>query len=297
MKNAEYFELNNFDLYKNNSLRIHAKAARFYLPHTTAGLVSLCRGIKERFVIIGKGSNTVFVNSNYKTPIICTDLLNDIEYKNGEFIVGCGVSLSQLAWLALEKSVPGYEFLEDIPGSVGGALVMNAGTYDDTIAQLVSSVTIYDYDKDEIVKLSDSELKPFWGKRESYFAKNNCCILECALKADNEGNATEILEKMLEIKKQRYMKQPREYPSAGSVFKRPSLNGKSYYVWKLMDSLELRGFSVGGASVSEKHPGFIINKDNCSGEDIEQLLQICKDSVKKEFGIDLQEEWKIIKEV
>ena len=298
MKSDEYFELEKFDLYKNNSLRIHTIAEKVYFPYTINGLLGLCEKFKgsKEYIIIGKGSNSVFVSNNHKTPIICTNLLNGIEYTNETFVVQCGVSLSELSWFALEKSVEGYEFLEDIPGSVGGALYMNAGTYDDTISQLVVSVKIYDFDKNEVLCLSESDLKPFWGKRESYFSLHNCCILECVLNASSLGDSLKILEKILATKKARYLKQPREFPSAGSVFKRPYFEGKPVYVWELMDELGLRGFTIGGACVSEKHPGFIVNKNNCTGADVEKLLIHCKSAVKSHFGIDLQEEWKIIKE-
>ncbi len=298
MSNQEYFEINNIDLYRFNSMRLHANAERLFMPHTVAGLVELCRkfAFAERFTVIGKGSNTIFVSENYSRPIVCTDLLDEIKYKDGRIIASCGVTLSQLAWFALEKSVSGYEFLEDIPGSVGGALFMNAGTYKDTIAQLVSSVTVFDFVSGEVCNLSAEKLEKFWGKRASYFSQNNCCILECELNADTIGDYESILEKMLETKKSRYLKQPREFPNAGSVFKRPKTDGEPVYVWKLLEDVGLRGYAVGCARVSDKHPGFIVNDGNCTGKDIEALLRLCKERVKENFGIELTEEWEIIKE-
>lgn len=294
----EFFLLKNVDLCKYNTMKVHSNAEQLYLPYTALGLIQLC----ERFLnisemlILGKGSNTIFASKKYHKPIICTNLLSNLEYRNGKFIVQCGTTLSELAWYAMEKSVCGYEFLEDIPGSVGGALFMNAGTYNDTISQLVNSVTVYDFEQRNVCTLTEKELLPYWGKRESYFQSNNCCILECTLKADSIGEQADILDRMLEIKKNRYAKQPREYPNAGSVFKRPHIDGKPIYVWELLEKVGLRGYRVGGACVSEKHPGFIVNIDDCSGEELMTLLEHCKVKVKEKFDIELEEEWRIIKE-
>ena len=296
MSVVEYFELNDIDLYRYNSLRIHANAEKFFIPYSLLGLTDLCREFTADCLILGKGSNTVFVSDNYKKAIVYTGLLNDLYKKGNSFFAQCGVTLSELAWFAQEKSVEGYGFLEDIPGCIGGALVMNAGTYDDTISQLVASVTVFDFNKDSVVILSESDLMPYWGKRESYFSANPCCILECELKADKIGDSEYILENMLATKKKRYLKQPREYPSAGSVFKRPYIDGKPMYVWNLLDDIGLRGYTIGGACISDKHPGFIVNKNNCTGKDIEALLNYCKNVVKEKYGIELIEEWKIIKE-
>ncbi len=299
MMNAhEYFEISNTDLYKYNSMRLHANAERFYLPFTVDGLIEICKKFAsaESFTLLGKGSNTIFVSENYSRPIVCTNLLDKIEFQDGKIVAECGVTLSQLAWFALEKSVGGYEFLEDIPGSVGGALFMNAGTYSDTISQLVESVTVFDFEKSAVLTLTEDDLKAYWGKRTSYFCKNNCCILECEMKADAVGDYLQILEKMLEIKKSRYLKQPRDYPNAGSVFKRPYKNGEPFYVWKLLEETGLRGYSIGGACISQKHPGFILNSGNCTGTDIQALLDVCKNRVKEKFDIRLEEEWKIVKE-
>lgn len=296
--NNDFFVLNNVDLYRHNSMRIHANAEQLYFPHSVQGLIQLCEQFRcsKDMLVLGKGSNTIFLSDNYSRPVICTDFLNRIDFVKGKLKVQCGATLSELAWFAMEKGIGGYEFLEDIPGSVGGALFMNAGTYDDTISQLVDSVTVYDYGSKRVQTLAGSELKPHWGKRESYFQKEDCCILECTLKADCLKNRSDILDKMLETKKNRYAKQPREYPNAGSVFKRPHIEGKPLYVWKLLEKAGLRGYRVGGAAVSDKHPGFIVNIDNCSGKDLEMLLDCCKKSVKELFGIELEEEWRIIKE-
>ncbi len=296
MINSDYCVLHNVDLHAFNSMRIHSNAENFYLPYTIDGLIEVCRefsSVKD-MLIIGKGSNTIFSEKSYTMPIVCTNMLNIAEKTDKSFIVQSGVTLSELAWFAQGKGVAGYEFLEDIPGSVGGALFMNAGTYDDTISQLVETVKVYDFLTESEKEITSDELKKHWGKRKSYFQQSDCCILECRMKADMIGDSAEILEKMLELKKSRYIKQPREYPSAGSVFKRPDANGKSVYVWKLLEEAGLRGYCIGGAQVSDKHPGFIVNRNNGTGEDFVELLNLCKMRVKELFGIELEEEWRIV---
>lgn len=248
----------------------------------------------ERPIILGKGSNTIFQHEIVETPVIITDLMRSIEFRNNSIICDCGVSLSSLSWFALEHSITGFEFLEDIPGAVGGGLYMNAGTYEDTIGKLVDSVLIYDSERKETRTIQRDELSMGWGKRESCFQHNPWFIIQCCFKATERKEYDQILSVMLETKEKRYLKQPREYPSAGSVFKRPYVNGEPKYVWKLLDEAGLRGYRIGGAQVSEKHPGFIINADNASGQDVVDLMNHCKETVMNVFGIEIEEEWKII---
>ena len=291
-----YSILHDMDLKQFNSMRIHANAEILYIPFTREGLVAVCRKLSNnpKTIWIGKGSNIIFQKENYDSPMVSTVMLSDIQYNEGLFQVGCGTPLSELAWYALAKGITGYEFLEDIPGSVGGALCMNAGTYDDTISDFVDSVEVYNRKTDSCVILSANELKPFWGKRKSYFSSGDCIIISCCLRADCFEKPSTIMDKMMEIKKKRYEKQPREYPSAGSVFKRPYVNGEPRYVWKLLSETGMRGFRVGDAQVSEKHPGFIVNVDNCSGSDVITLLNICKNKVLEKYNIHLEEEWMIL---
>lgn len=291
-----YSILRDMDLKQFNSMRIHANAEILYIPYTREGLVAVCRKLSNnpKTIWIGKGSNIIFQRENYDAPIVSTVMLSDIQYNEGLFQVDCGTPLSELAWYALTKGITGYEFLEDIPGSVGGALCMNAGTYDDTISDLVDSVEVYNQKTDSCVTLSAKELTPFWGKRKSYFSRGNCTIISCCLRADCFEKPSIIMDKMLEIKKRRYEKQPREYPSAGSVFKRPYVNGEPRYVWKLLSETGMRGFRVGDAQVSEKHPGFIVNVGSCSASDVITLLNICKDKVLERYNIHLEEEWMIV---
>lgn len=296
MDNKECCVLNNVDLWQFNTMKVHSNACELILPYTVDGLVDFCksRTSADDFITIGKGSNTIFSKKEYDETIMCTNLVNMLSFDSGKIYAQCGASLCDLAWFARDKGVAGCEFLEDIPGSVGGALYMNAGTHEGTISDLIYSVRVYDFDKYEAVELSKNEIAEFWGSRKSYFQQHNCCILDCVIETGRIDGPDSIMEKMLETKRKRYLKQPREYPSAGSVFKRPASSGEPIYVWKLLEEAGLRGYSVGGAQVSDKHPGFIINADNSTGEDLIKLLNLCKNEVKEKFGITLEEEWKIV---
>ena len=291
----KYLTINDFSLKQYNSMGLQACAEIVYVPVEISGISQLFKEHQlAEFITLGKGSNIILSQDRYATPFILTNLLNNLEY-NGEYIVAeCGTTLSQLSWFALEKSVPGFEFLEDIPGSVGGALFMNAGTYEDCIGNLVHSVMIYDYTDGQTKELKKDDISSFWGKRDSYFQHHPCFIVKVVFEANSTGNYEDILDKMLDIKKKRYLKQPREYPSAGSVFKRPYVNGEPRYIWKLFDEAGLRGYRIGDAQVSEKHPGFIVNIGNATGKDIVELMNYCKQVVFDKYGIRIEEEWKIV---
>lgn len=290
-----YSALNNFPLKQYNSMAIQAYADTVLIPFEASGVLELSFDYSFRdSIILGKGSNVIFAHERYDAPIILTDFLKKIYYQDESIISECGVSLSQLSWFALENSIPGFEFLEDIPGSVGGGLYMNAGTYEDCIGNMVQSVMIYDYNEGRSKVLAKDELSPFWKKRDSYFQHHPCFILQCSFRTSKPADYETILSKMLDLKKKRYLKQPRNFPSAGSVFKRPYINGEPKYIWQLFDAAGLRGYRIGDAQVSEKHPGFIINRGNATGKDIIDLMNHCKTVVKDQFGIQIEEEWKIV---
>ena len=203
-----------------------------------------------------------------------------------------GARLNRLAWFACEQSVGGYEFCEDIPGTIGGALIMNAGQWQYTIGQYVKWVEVYNFETKEVEKIIPDE--DFFNYRYSRLTELPVYILRTGLKMD-AGNYNETLEKMLYYRHERYVKQPRNYANAGSVFKRPvDKNGESLYVWKMFDAVDLRGFQIGDARVSTKHPGFIVNVKNASVSDMRAVIDECKRRVKNEFDVDLELEWRVI---
>lgn len=289
-----YVPINDCSLKQYNTLRLEPKASLMVLPINMTGVQEIYQEYKEReIIILGKGSNILLSKDYYDESYVFINfkLMDNIEHKNGQIVIETGSSLSSLSWYAVENNITGFEFLEDVPGSVGGAIIMNAGTYEDTIGQLAGQVTYYDIAENEII--TDKVNKGDFGRRQSKWADDNIVVISCVLKAET-GDYIESLEKLLGIKKKRYLKQPKNYPNAGSVFKRPSLDGVDYYVWKLFDELGLRGYKKNGAMISDKHPGFIVNTGNAKYDDILYLINLAKDKVKLKFGITLELEWKVI---
>lgn len=289
----EYFIQEGVSLRNYSTMKIDAVAHTILLPYSLDGLRQVFNDYKQqRIIIVGGGSNMIFIQDYYSDEFafVSTKMLESIELRKGSIYAQCGVTLSVLAWFALEKSIKDFSFLEDIPGTIGGAIIMNAGTYEDCIGNLVQEVTWYDIESDLVRTFQNANL---FFKRDSVFAHMNGIVLGACLKA-LPGDYEKILKELLETKKKRYLKQPRNYPNAGSVFKRPYKNCEPLYVWKLFDDVGLRGYSVGGAMVSEKHPGFIVNTGRCTGSDILKLLDECKIRVYKKYQIELELEWKLI---
>jgi len=293
-----YLEVRNCSLKQFNTLRLESTAALIVFPLNKLGVKEVYQKFfDKKMIILGNGSNLLFSKDYYDDSYVFLSfkMMDSIELIESYIYSDAGVTLSMLSWFALENRVSGYEFLEDILGGVGGAIIMNAGTYEDTIGQLVESVEYYDINKDEIVNREVE--KGDFGRRSSFWTEGSNVILSTKLQAGDHQiveNYEVIIDEMQRIKKNRYMKQPRNYPNAGSVFKRPSLNGQDFYVWKLFEELKLRGYRKNGAMISEKHPGFIVNQNNANAEDVLFLINLAKEKVKDSFGIELELEWKII---
>lgn len=287
-------EFKNFSLIKFNTLRLKSVAALCYFPLNMEGLLeAVVKNENRKRVFLGNGSNILLTKDFYDESyaFIITTMMNNIERNGAEIILDAGVTLHDLAWFAIDNEVGGFEFCEDIPGTAGGALIMNAGQWQWTISQYVRWVDVIDLNTHTMTRIvPDSD---FFQYRNSNFNKMNVVIARAGLTAD-KGDYHEILERMLEFKKERYFKQPRNYPNAGSVFKRPTKDNETFFVWKLFDEVSLRGFQVGGARVSDKHPGFIVNVDHATCYDCMNLIQECKDRVKNHFDIDLELEWRVI---
>ncbi|MGN8646336.1 UDP-N-acetylmuramate dehydrogenase [Gracilibacillus sp. HCP3S3_G5_1] len=289
-----YVSIKNCSLKQYNTLKLESVASEMVLPININGIKEIYQKYKERkIIIIGRGSNILLSKEYYDESYVFVNfkLMDKIEHKDNKITVETGATLASLSWYAVENNIKGFEFLEDVPGSVGGAIIMNAGTYEDTIGQLTEQVTYYNITENRII--TDKVKKDNFGRRQSKWANNNIVIISCVFKAE-KGDYIESLEKLLEIKKKRYLKQPRNYPNAGSVFKRPKLDGVDFYVWKLFDELDLRGYKRNGAMISDKHPGFIVNTGNAKPEDIIFLIDFAKEKVKSKFGINLELEWKVI---
>jgi len=290
---THYIKLQDVSLKKYNTLRLEAQAALLYLPMDAQGLIEVLQQTQtKRRIILGKGSNILLKKESFDDSIafIVTTQMDDLRLENDEIIAEAGVSLHQLAWFSIEQSIDGYAFCEDIPGTIGGALVMNAGQYEYTLGQYVNWLDVFDLNTLKVERIYPDDT--FFQYRHSKLQAHQV-LISAGLK-NNGGNDLENLEKVLNYKRERYRKQPRNYANAGSVFKRPTKDGTTYYVWKLLEEVGLRGYRIGDAEISFKHPGFIVNVKNAKIEDVLSLLDLCKVKVKSQYDIDLELEWKTL---
>ena len=246
---------------------------------------------KYPFYVIGNGSNLLVKDGGIRGAVLKIAIKGiKIEEKENDVIIkaGAGIPLIQLSQLALEKSVTGLEFACGIPGTLGGAIAMNAGAYGCEMKDIVYSSDYMD-DKGNIKTISNKEHE--FEYRKSIFMQNEGIIISSILKLQ-KGTETEIKEKMEENKKARIEKQPIDMPSAGSTFKR----GTDFITAKLIDECGLKGYQIGGAKVSEKHAGFLINIGNATAEDMLELITYVKEQVKEKFGKTIELEIKVIGE-
>lgn len=264
---------------------------KFFLTPVTEEQLCLCMDIirKEnlKYYIFGNGSNILVDDRGFDGVIISTECLNDSIVHDGVYIeAGAGAGLDKISDYAMENSLTGFEFACGIPGSLGGAIVMNAGAYDGEMSHVLYQIKILS--EDGGIKWKEaSELE--LGYRKSNILANNEIVLAARLKLEH-GEKEKIKAKIEDLNDRRREKQPLEYPSAGSTFKRP----EGYFAGKLIDDAGLRGFKLGGAAVSQKHCGFVINYDNASSEDIKSLIKHVKDVVYEKFGVKLECEVRMI---
>ena len=260
-------------------------------PHNTAALAQilrLCRETQTPRVIIGKGSNLLVSDRGFAGAVICLDnQYGEIRLlENGLVECDAGVTLMRLCHFALEHSLSGLEFAYGIPGSVGGAVYMNAGAYGGEIKDIIVSACHLDQVGEKHTLLKDQLALSY---RHSIYAEGEDCIISACF-ALTPSNQEEIRSRMDDYMRRRKEKQPLEYPSAGSTFKRP----QGAYAAQLIDECGLRGFTVGGAQVSEKHAGFVINTGNATCEDVLELTRQVSEKVKKEKGYELQLEVRLL---
>jgi UDP-N-acetylmuramate dehydrogenase len=214
--------------------------------------------------------------------------MNRIEVNGTEIVAEAGVTLEQLSETAFQHSLSGCEIFYDIPSSVGGAVVMNAGTKDGEIKDIIIKVRYLDLADLVIKEILIDEIE--FEYRNSFFQKHtDKLVLKTWFKL-TYGEKDKIKAKMENYKQIRWLKQPRNLPNCGSVFKRP----KGIFVGPMLDDLGLKGFTIGGAKISEKHSGFIVNIGNASSQDILQIIKEVQKRVKEKFGIELEVEQKII---
>lgn len=278
-------------LSKHTTFRIGGKADYFVKPASENEVVVLVKELNENnidFYIMGNGSNILASDDGYRGVIVYIgENLSDIELLDESTIkAGAGAMLSKVARVALDNSLSGMEFASGIPGSVGGAVVMNAGAYGGEIKDIVVKVKVCDK-SGRIFEIANEELD--FSYRHSAIQEEGYIVLG-AIFTLKPGNKEEISRAVKEISAKRKEKQPLEYPSAGSTFKRP----EGYYAGKLIMDAGLRGYRVGGAMVSEKHCGFVINADNATASDVKKLMEDVADKVEEQYGVRLEPEVKFL---
>lgn len=251
-----------------------------------APVLKLCREYGETYCVIGNGSNLLVGDAGIRGLVIETVTKeNDARTEGERIIAGAGMLLSKTANLALAGGLSGMEFAAGIPGTIGGAVVMNAGAYGGEMKDIIESAVVIDGFGGE-KELSAEELA--LGYRSSCIPGNGYLVKEVTLRL-TQGEPADIRARMEELRIQRAAKQPLEYPSAGSTFKRP----EGYFAGKLIMDAGFRGYRVGGAQVSEKHCGFVVNTGGATAEDIRRLIRDVSDGVYRKFGVVLEPEIKM----
>ncbi len=274
-------------LKRYNTFGVGGSACILITPEDTQQIqksVELCKAHCGDYFVLGRGSNLLISDSGICCPVILiSDNLSDISIDSGNIItVSAGTKLSALCKFARDNKLSGLEFAYGIPGTVGGGVYMNAGAYGGELRDVILSVD-YISDDGEIITLSNSELD--FSYRHSFFCGKKHIILSARLGL-RYGDKDSISEKMSDVMARRKDKQPLEYGSAGSTFKRP----EGAFAGALIEQCGLKGARIGGAMVSEKHAGFIINYDNATATDIEQLIEKVQSVVKSETGYTLETE-------
>ena len=283
--------LEEFSLKGYNTYNVNGKARYIVYPNDVEGLKGIVRYLKEnnlKYQVLGYGSNVIFYNKYYDGVIIKLDLFNNLEIKNNKVIVGSGYSLIKVALKTAKLGLTGLEFASGIPGSVGGAVVMNAGAYKSDMGYVVQKVKVLTPDL-EVKTLYNKDLNYHY--RTSFLKENKDYIVLEATLSLKHGKKEAIMDLIKTRKEKRFASQPLEYPSAGSVFRNP----KDMYAGELIEKSNLKKTNINGAEVSEKHANFIINKGKCSGKDIADLIELVQKKVKEDHGVDLILEQEIIK--
>jgi len=253
-----------------------------------AETVKICRENNIPYFIIGNGSNLLVKDGGMRGVVIALTKLNKIQSKGNFIKADAGVLLKDVSDKAVENSLTGFEFACGIPGSVGGAVFMNAGAYGGEIKNVILEAEVMD-NEGNIIVLSKDELE--LGYRTSKVMKENLIVISAIFQLEL-GEKEVIESRVEELTRKREEKQPLEYPSAGSTFKRP----EGYFAGKLIQDAGLKGYSIGGAAVSEKHSGFVINKNGATAKDILDLIKYVQQEVYKQFGVELHTEVRILGE-
>lgn len=283
--------LTDVEMKEYTSFKAGGRAKKMLIPNDGEELLEALREVgknNEKYIILGNGSNTLVKDSGFDGTVIkLGDGFCGVTIDKDRLTAGSGTLMSVVAKAALAEDLTGFEFASGIPGSIGGAAFMNAGAYDGEMKDIIETVTVARKDGSglEIINAADLDLS----YRHSIFEETGAVVIDVTLKL-SKGNHGEIASRMAELTKRRNEKQPVQYPSAGSFFKRPT----GYFAGKLIQDAGLKGITVGGAQVSELHSGFIINTGGATASDIINLMHLVQNTVCDQFGVMLEPEVRII---
>ncbi len=282
----------NEEMKHHTSFHIGGPADALVMPRSITDIcktITFCRKNNLAFIFLGQGSNVLVRDKGIRGIVIkIGNGLNRLSVAGQEIYAEAGITLSDLAIEAAEHNLSGLEFAEGIPGSLGGAVVMNAGAYNGEMKDIVQEVLAIDT-AGNFKTFTREQMK--FEYRSSIFQEGSYIVLAARLHLVM-GNKEEILKTMQEFARRRSEKQPLEHPSAGSTFRRPD----GFYVGPIIEGLGLKGFSIGGAEVSSKHAGFIINKGNATAEDVINLIAYIQKKAREKHGVELMPEIKILGE-
>ena len=274
----------------HTTFRIGGPADALALPKTpeeVAEVVRFCHEHAQSYYVLGNGSNLLVSDEGYRGLVLqLYRNFNDIQVNGETITVQSGAMLAAVARTAYQTGLTGLEFASGIPGTIGGAVVMNAGAFGGEMKNVLKEVTVLTKEG-EVLVIPAKALE--LGYRTSVIPKNGWIVLGAVLQL-KKGDQEQILARMEELKEQRITKQPLDLPSAGSTFKRP----EGYFAGKLIMDAGLRGFTVGGAQVSEKHCGFVVNRGNATAADVWELICEVKRRVKEMTGVELEPEVKLL---
>lgn len=294
----DYIKKNNIGKYEENislvmhtSYKVGGTASYLVYPSDIKKLILLLKFVREnniKYKILGNGSNTLFSDEKFDGIIIKLDNFDKVKYYLNTVKAGAGVNLMRLSMQTIKRGLIGLEFATGIPGTIGGAVYMNAGAYNSDMGYIVKNVKVLT-PKYQVITMTNQELDFHY--RTSFFQKNKDYIcLEATLKF-KKGSREALEEVVRDRTSRRILSQPLEYPSAGSVFRNPPDNLPA---GKLIEDLGLKGYRIGGAMVSLKHANFIINYDNASASDIKGLIDLVHDKILKKYKIDLKIEQEFV---
>ena len=290
LKKVSPTAVENEDMKKHTSFKIGGAADYMAFPENAEeikGIIELCKEKRIPYVIIGNGSNLLVSDKGIEGVVIkIASGMADMKVEGDVIRAGAGVLLSTLSKKALEHSLTGLEFASGIPGTLGGAVVMNAGAYGGEMKDVLEKIGYIDAEGNICEMVNENASM---GYRTSIFSDSELIVLYCTLRL-KKGDKNEISDTMNELNAKRREKQPLNLPSAGSTFKRP----QGYFAAKLIEDAGLKGFTLGGAAVSEKHSGFVVNVNDATAEDVKALMSHVKKTVYEKFGVALEPEVKFL---